>query len=204
MTLPKSSLGGSPFPYPGQNGAIFLRSRLRRSRNPCHSLAGGAPKNEPFVRKRSWRILSVKGRTSLSELGLECKPKRQNIDIHLNRRTSQLVTDKMACFVSPRVKIRRALEDTLTHAQARNFAERSTNASSRYVFSFSEYKLAFWSASWNTKRLEREILYVKLMYIFGFQILYRKAFSPSRTQCYMHMTLRTWGYRVILIREVHL
>ena len=33
----------------------------------------------------------------------------------------------MACFVSRHVKIRRAPEDT--HAQARNFAERSANAS---------------------------------------------------------------------------
>ena len=49
-----------------------------------------------FVRKRSWRISSVKGRTSLSEIRLQCKPKCQNIDIHLNRRTSQLVTDKIA------------------------------------------------------------------------------------------------------------
>ena len=84
---------------------------------------GGAPKNEPFVRKRSWRILSVK-RTHVSEVGLECKPERQNIDIHLHNRTPQSVTDKivpnsskiLACFVSPHVKIRRALEDT--HAQA--------------------------------------------------------------------------------------
>ena len=36
-------------------------------------------------------------------------------------------SSKMACFVSLHVKIRRAPEDT--HAQARNFAERSTNAS---------------------------------------------------------------------------
>ena len=54
----------------------------------------GARKNEPFVRKRSWRILSVKGRTSV-KLALRRRPERQNIDIHLNRRTPQSVTDKI-------------------------------------------------------------------------------------------------------------
>ena len=70
----------------------------------------------------------------------------------------------MACLDSPHVKIRRAPEDI--HAQARNFAERTTNGSrislaaliaNRYVVSFSEHKVPFWSASWNKERLEREI-----------------------------------------------
>ena len=38
---------------------IFLRSRLRRSRNHWNMLVGNRVKNEPFVRKRSWCILSI-------------------------------------------------------------------------------------------------------------------------------------------------
>ena len=76
VTSPKSTLGGHHSLVLGNTGhggtwvfptksPIFLRSRLRRSRNPCHSLVGKRTKNEPFVRKRSWRILSVKGRASV-------------------------------------------------------------------------------------------------------------------------------------------
>ena len=36
-----------------------------------------------------------------------------------------------------------------------------------------------------------------LLALIGSQILYRNAFSPSRTQCHMHMTFRIWGFRVI-------
>ena len=105
----------------------------------------------------------------------------------------------MVCFVSPHVKIRRAAEDS--HAQARNLAERSTNASRipLGVLFVLRVKLHF-----VVPRGTPNDSSVKYVYSSWFQILYRKAFSPSRTQCCMHMTFRTWGFRVILIRKADL
>ena len=136
--------GGSPFACPGEYGArwdmgISYKIANFSSLAPS-ALAESLPsvgkkrtKNEPFVRKRSWRILSVKGRASV-KLALSVS---QNVRIltsictverHSPRSTKlSPAAKKMACLDSPHVKIRRTPEDI--HAQARNFAKRTTDGS---------------------------------------------------------------------------
>ena len=89
--------------YPQYGQFFFARAFGARGALGIRSL-GERAKNEPFVRKRSWRMC-----VRCIEVELVYTRKRQNIDIHMQRKNTTAVkilpSTSMACFFCPHVKI---------------------------------------------------------------------------------------------------